>query len=276
MSSENPPAAKVQIEKPLLAFYCMSHNDPETSEVIFARSNVEARRRHTDNQGTDFNSAQITRKKAFDRYAPGPIPPKALMHDGWYFECHCCGRRLSYSDDDTWADDDAIAEMKEIAEHNAAIDAELAAFDAAEAAKPTPDEDENRPYRSYYDSPAHRRTFIESRKVDTLLDSNALRFVGNAVFCTIQCEQGHYAEVARINLLHAQAEKDAALRFPEGEEFKSGRYPWLEPSVEFQVPGLQYRVRWDPKTPKTVYVSNVDKPEWARIMARRKPDAEAA
>src|SRR3546814_4641711 len=89
---------------------CMSFNDPETSEIVFATSNVAARRIHTNSQGTDFADAQITRKKEFDQYAPGPVPPKALLYDGWWFDCTGCGRTLNLSDDDMWVDGDDRSE----------------------------------------------------------------------------------------------------------------------------------------------------------------------
>src|SRR3546814_3454049 len=78
--TETPKSPKSKKSKKLQAFMCMSCNDPETSEIVFATSNVAARRIHTNSQGTDFADAQITRKKEFDQYAPGPVPPKALLY----------------------------------------------------------------------------------------------------------------------------------------------------------------------------------------------------
>src|SRR3546814_1082248 len=93
----------------------------------------DLRRIHTNSQGTDFADAQITRKKEFDQYAPGPVPPKALLYDGWWFDCTGCGRTLNLSDDDMWVDGDDVDELKEMADHNARIDRELAAFDRQQA-----------------------------------------------------------------------------------------------------------------------------------------------
>src|SRR3546814_16593957 len=61
--TETPKSPKSKKSKKLQAFMCMSCNDPETSEIVFATSNVAARRIHTNSQGTDFADAQITRKK---------------------------------------------------------------------------------------------------------------------------------------------------------------------------------------------------------------------
>src|SRR3546814_352595 len=124
--TETPKSPKSKKSKKLQAFMCMSCNDPETSEIVFATSNVAARRIHTNSQGTDFADAQITRKKEFDQYAPGPVPPKALLYDGWWFDCTGCGRTLNLSDDDMWVDGDDVDELKEMADHNARIDRALA------------------------------------------------------------------------------------------------------------------------------------------------------
>ena len=274
--TDQPTSSKKSKPKKLQAFFCMSCNDPETSEIIFATSNVAARRIHSNSQSTDFPDAKITRKKEFDQYAPGPVPPKPLLHDGWWMDCHGCGRTLNFSDDDMWVNDGDIDELKEMAEHNARIDVELAEFDriqaAAEAEKQTVDSEVARIAsirQSHFDTPRYRRALIAEQKHPALLDSNALRYVGQQVFCHVGCQQDHYAHVARINIEHEQAEKAAESLFPEGSEFTSHRYPYLEPRVEFKVEGLEYSVAWDPKEPNQVRVSNADKSAWAELMARR-------
>lgn len=269
-----PKAARNPKKPPTLhAFLCMSHNDPETSEIIFAKSNVEARRRHTTEQGADFSDASVTRQKHFDKYAPGPVPPKALIEDGWFFDCWACGRKISLSEDDIWADSDCIPDMKEIAEHNADIDHELAEFDRKQAELDAKDPKTpvvpSRYPRSDYDSPRYRRAQIEGRKYDPLLDPKALRFAGRAVFCHIQCQQSHYAEEAKINLAHKHAEEEAAIRYPEGTGFESKRYPFLEPSVVFHIEGLTYPVCWNPKRPEDLGVSNADKEAWDVMLKQR-------
>src|SRR3546814_16145890 len=66
--TETPKSPKSKKSKKLQAFMCMSCNDPETSEIVFAQSNVSARRIHTNSQGTDFADGQITRTQALDQY----------------------------------------------------------------------------------------------------------------------------------------------------------------------------------------------------------------
>jgi hypothetical protein len=280
--TDKSTSSKTKKAKPLLAFMCMSCNDPETSEIVFAKSNVEARRIHTNSQGSDFADANITRKKEFDQYAPGPVPPKALLYDGWWFDCTGCGRTLNLSDDDMWVDGDDVDELKEMADHNARIDRELAAFDRQQAldeaaAKAAAEKDpaaaeaariaSNR--QSYYDTPQHRRAMIAEQSYPQLLDPKALRFIGEQTFCHVACQQDHYANIAKINVQHEEAEEAAAALFPEGSDFTCRRYPYLESLVEFKVEGLQYSVAWDPKEPSTVRVSNADKSAWAELMARR-------
>lgn len=275
MTEASKPAKKPK-KKEVQAFFCMCVDDPETSEIVFATSNVAARRRYTSSQGCDFSEAKVTRKKIFDQFAPGPVPPQALLSDGWYMDCTGCGRTLNYSDDDMWADGDDVDEMKDIAEHNASIDAELAEFDRRQLEQEAATEAGtsetsaifvHRP--SHYDSPAYHRSMIASRKCDLLIDPKALRFVGDQAFCHIGCQQNHYAYIAKINVQHEAAEKLASAKFPEGHGFVSRRYPYLEPRVEFSVEGLQHAVHWDPKEPDTLRVTNADKDAWLAMLAQR-------
>ena len=274
--NDEPKPKKKKPAKAIQAFLCICSNDPETAAILFATSNIAARRRYSSSQDCDFAETKVSRKKIFDQYAPGPVPPKALLEDGWYFDCDGCGRTLNYGDDDMWADGDDISAMKEIAEHNASIDAELAEFDrlqaeqeiaAADTSSEAPDKLAHR--ISYYDTPKYRRSMIAGKKCDLLIDSKALRFVGDQTFCHIGCQQAHYANIAKINVEHEAAEKLAASKFPEGHDFVSRRYPYLEARVEFSVEGLEYSVHWDPKEPDIVRVTNADKEAWEAILAQR-------
>lgn len=263
-------------KKEVQAFFCMCDDDPETSEIVFATTNVAARRRYASSQGCDFSEAKVTRKKIFDQFAPGPVPPQALLEDGWYMDCSGCGRTLNYGDDDMWAEGDDVDAMKEIAEHNAKIDAELAEFDAVQLARQASEEARSMEASSIvarrssqYDSPAYHRSMIAGRKCEPLIDPKALRFVGDQAFCHIGCQQAHYAYIAKVNVQHEAAEKLAASKFPEGSDFLSRRYPYLEPRVEFVVEGLQHAVHWDPKEPGSLRVTNADKDAWLAMLAQR-------
>src|SRR3546814_11697085 len=99
---------------------------------------------------------------------------------------------------------------------------------------------------------------IAERQYPPLLDPKALRFIGQQTFCHVACQQDHYANVAKINIQHEEAEEAAAALFPEGSDFTCRRYPYLEPLVEFKVEGLQYPVGWDPKEPDQVRNANAE------------------
>jgi hypothetical protein len=269
------PEKAARKPRPLLAFYCENDNDPETGEVVFAKTNGAARAAYASSNGYDFNDAHsVTRRRQFDAYAPGPVPVRALLEDGWWMECMNCGRRLCFGDDDTWVHNHDIADLKEHARHNAEVDVELAAFDKS-LEEPLPPLPEDRFARMFEeDRRANPKTFrrrILDQKYPELLDANALRYVGtNHVFCNVACQQSLYERAAKMDLEHEKAEQDAARLFPEGEGFKSGRWPTIEARVEFNVPGLKYPVEWWPKDgPDVARVTNHDREAWQELMARR-------
>src|SRR3546814_16899302 len=92
-------------------------------------------------------------------------------------------------------DGDDVDELKEMADHNARIDRELAAFDRQQAldeaaAKAAAAEDPAAAEaariasirRSYYDTPQHRRAMIAERQYPPLLDPKTIRLIGQQTF----------------------------------------------------------------------------------------------
>src|SRR3546814_13809638 len=110
---------------------------------------------------------------------------------------------------------------------------------------------------------------IAERQYPPLLDPKALRFIGQQTFCHVACQQDHYANVAKINIQHEEAEEAAAALFPEGSDFTCRRYPYLEPIVEFKVEGLKYPVGWAPREPDKVRIAIADKEAWAEFIGHR-------
>jgi len=76
------------------------------SIVIFAKSNVVARREGANELGIEFNEVDYChRAPGLDGYFPGPIPRKVLMYDlNWWLECYCCDAHLGSEDNPLWVD----------------------------------------------------------------------------------------------------------------------------------------------------------------------------
>ena len=63
--------------------------------IIFATNNATARREGASELDADWEGVEHCRRRPeFDGYAPGPVPPLALIDHGWWFECHHCGRKI--------------------------------------------------------------------------------------------------------------------------------------------------------------------------------------
>lgn len=71
--------------------------------VVFARHSVTARREGANQIDSEFEAVECRRAPTFDDFAPGPVPPLALVAAGWWFECVGCGQRVT---DDSYHDDD--------------------------------------------------------------------------------------------------------------------------------------------------------------------------
>ncbi|MBY0238103.1 MAG: hypothetical protein K2X55_02205 [Burkholderiaceae bacterium] len=70
--------------------------------IIFATNSATARREGASECGCEFHEVDHCRRKPeLDRYAPGPVPPQALIDAGWGFECrrHGCSNWARADDD---------------------------------------------------------------------------------------------------------------------------------------------------------------------------------
>lgn len=94
-------------DAPTLKAYQVSEPYEGEAVVVFSRSSVEARRKGADALGTEFRGVESCRRAPeLDRYAPGPVPPMALLENGWWFQCVNCGTQVSM---DSEEDDDGNA-----------------------------------------------------------------------------------------------------------------------------------------------------------------------
>ena len=79
---------------PLKAY--IAHDGDEGWSVEFATNGATARRNAAGEFGCDFRDVEsCKRAPSLDQYAPGPVPPQALIDIGWKYECGCCGREVS-------------------------------------------------------------------------------------------------------------------------------------------------------------------------------------
>lgn len=80
--------------KPRLAYEV--HDGDDGWCIEFATSGAAARRQGANELNTDFSGIERCRRvPVLDQYAPGPVPPMALIEIGWHFECFCCSRKVN-------------------------------------------------------------------------------------------------------------------------------------------------------------------------------------
>ena len=98
-------SAGVRAEKPLLA-YTVQEEGEGTGGVVFARSNVEARRLGASQWGDGEFGGLIVRRAPWADHcaASGVVPASLMVEAGWWFECAWSGARidLDYLDDKGW------------------------------------------------------------------------------------------------------------------------------------------------------------------------------
>ncbi|AZG14969.1 hypothetical protein [Cupriavidus pauculus] len=89
--------------KPLKAYEVYDGGDNWT--IVFATNSATARREGASECGCDWEDVDHCRRRpALDQYAPGPVPPLALIEQGWHYECGHCGCRVDEDMDDVEPD----------------------------------------------------------------------------------------------------------------------------------------------------------------------------
>jgi len=76
--------------------FVVSAGDPEDTEIMFARSSIEAKRRWSNTHWNGDEIAGISAKRAqrWDKYAATGVPALEMIEDGWWFECQGCSTRI--------------------------------------------------------------------------------------------------------------------------------------------------------------------------------------
>jgi len=94
------------MDKPLKAY--IVHDGDDRTEVEFATNSAAARRLGANAMDCGFSDVESCRRAPhFDHFTPGPVPPDALIDDGWQYECHHCCRMVTSSlHEDIEGDDD--------------------------------------------------------------------------------------------------------------------------------------------------------------------------
>jgi len=73
----------------------------EGSQLYFAETANQAKCYAANEAGIDYVEVTSCRRRPqYDQYAPGPVPTKVLIEDGWWFECSGCSRHVS--DDESY------------------------------------------------------------------------------------------------------------------------------------------------------------------------------
>lgn len=79
----------------MLKAYLVDCEQENGAQLYFAETANQAKCHAANEEGIDYiEVTSCHRKPEFDQYAPGPVPPKVLIEDGWWFECFGCYRRV--------------------------------------------------------------------------------------------------------------------------------------------------------------------------------------
>lgn len=214
-------------DKPLLAF-CVSEDFDGHATIVFSASHVVARRKGADELDSEFGSVSCRRAHWADEFTPGPVPARAMLENGWWFEeCTGCGRYMSGDDLYEGDDDD---------ENPAAID---------------PVGTQHAPYcteacRQAYLKRKARRERFEKKAYDVLAAELMRRYPG-VTLAGPQCH--HHKYVGR----HAPSRRDRVLCISIAFQFPGSKYPGT------------YRYDLDHKAAKgtrQLWVANGDAAAW--------------
>lgn len=87
-------AAKTQSPKRLKAYYVSDGDDGAC--ITFATNSATARREGANELNIEWPDVDLCRRESgFDQYAPGPVPPRAMIEAGWWFPCPECGQHVT-------------------------------------------------------------------------------------------------------------------------------------------------------------------------------------
>lgn len=76
--------------------YLVDCDQENGAQLYFAETANQAKSHAANEEGIDYIEVTSCRRKPeYDQYAPGPVPAKVLIEDGWWFECYGCSRHVS-------------------------------------------------------------------------------------------------------------------------------------------------------------------------------------
>lgn len=76
--------------------YSYNETDEWSGGIVFARSNIEARRLGANLLHMDeIAGLTVQRRPDLDKYEATGVPARVLIEGGWWFECHGCGLQIS-------------------------------------------------------------------------------------------------------------------------------------------------------------------------------------
>lgn len=86
-------SAPAPTPKPQLCY--VVDDDDEVYRVMFRTSDIAAKRDLANELGCDIAGLHARRKPEWDQYADGGVPALVRIADGWWYECHGCGTKIS-------------------------------------------------------------------------------------------------------------------------------------------------------------------------------------
>jgi len=87
--------------------YLVDCDQENGAQLYFAETANQAKCHAANEEGIEYiEVASCLRRPQYDQYAPGPVPTKVLIEDGWFFECSGCNRRVEEDMSEIWDEDD--------------------------------------------------------------------------------------------------------------------------------------------------------------------------
>ncbi|PSV00607.1 hypothetical protein [Photobacterium kishitanii] len=75
-------------------------NSEDRGDIVFHHHGLAARRIGAETIDCEFDECECRRAPAFDCYvADNQVPLRVLLNNDWWFECYCCGERVSSGTD---------------------------------------------------------------------------------------------------------------------------------------------------------------------------------
>lgn len=98
-------------DKPMKAYIVREDSDGNCV-IAFATNGATARREGGRELNLEFDEVEsCVRAPWADQYAPGPVPMRAMLDHGWWFDCSHCGVKFDAEDRRVYDEDDRDDEL---------------------------------------------------------------------------------------------------------------------------------------------------------------------